>query len=415
MGINMQKLKIVFTYGLLLVLPFVIVTYSIAQEREEKKDNKLTTEARLSIFKAQTAMSEEKPEEALAILDKYLATQPPVVPPAVYELYAYIWLEKKDNEKALKYFKIMYEAEPDNAKVLKNLASLTFQVERYAEAAALFEKLYEIEEVTTLGGSLPYAAQAYMMAEDLVNSKRLFKKLVGLPGRIEAKWYEVLINICLEQDEMKEAEQYIIDLLRINPVQARYWKHLAQIRINREEWQAATSDLEISHRVEAPHSLNEWMTLGDLYRTAVNAPLMGARCYIEAYKENSVEKGYISISRTYQTAYRYDDAVKTLNEGIRKNPASTALLLEKGRVLYDARRYTEAIAALEECLKIDPRSGDAYFQIGLSAWTLKEWDRARTAFVQAKRLSEKYSTQCDSVIDLLDDLNEEKAEVMAAK
>ncbi|MBN1906362.1 MAG: tetratricopeptide repeat protein [Deltaproteobacteria bacterium] len=411
----MQKLKHVFIYGLLLVLPFAIISSSIAQEREGKKDDKLTTEARLTIFKAQTAMSEEKPEEALTILDKYLATQPDAVPPAVYELYAYIWLEKKDNEKALKYFRIMYEAEPDNAKVLKNLASLTFQVERYAEAAVLFEKLYEVEDATTPGGSLPYAVNAYMMAEDLVNSKRLLKKLVGLPGEIDAKWYEWLINICLEQDEMNEAEEYIIDLLRINPVQARYWKHLAQIRIKREEWQAATSDLEISYRVEAPHNLSEWIILGDLYRTTVNAPLMGARCYMEAYKENSAEKDYISISRTYEMAYRYDDAVRILNEGIRKNPASTALLLEKGRVLYDARRYTEAIAALEECLKIDPQSGDALFQIGLSAWTLREWDKARTAFVQAKRLSEKYSAQCDSVIDLLDDLNEEKAEVMATK
>ncbi len=412
----MQKLiKPIFTYCLLLVLPFVLVPYSIAQKREDKKDENLTTEARLVIFKAQTAMSEERLEEALAILDKYIATQPLVVPPAVYELYAYIWLEKKDHERARKYFKIMYEAEPDNAKALKNYASLTFQEELYAEAAALFEKLYEVEEATSPGGSLPYAVQAYMMAEDLDNSKRILEKLIGLPGKTEAKWYEVLINICLERDEMEEAEKYIIDLLRMNPVQARYWKYLAQIRMKREEWGAATSDLEISHRVEAPQNYKEWIVLGDLYRTAVNAPLMGARCYEEAYKENRDEKGYISVSRIYQMAYRYDDAVKILNEGIRKNPESTALLLEKGRILYDDRRYTEAIAILEECVKIDPQSGDAFFQIGLCAWTLKEWDTARTAFVQAKRFSERYASQCDSVIALLDDLNEEKAVVLATK
>ena len=142
-----------------------------------------------------------------------------------------------------------------------------------------------------------------------------------------------------------------IDFLRLNPVQAKYWKYLAQIRMKREEWQTAASDWEISHRVEAPKRQSEWMILGDLYTTAVNAPLIGARCYKEAYKDNSAEKGYLSISRVYQTAYRYDEAIKTLDKGIKKNPMSATLLLEKGRVLYEARRYKEAVAALKECVK----------------------------------------------------------------
>ena len=66
-------------------------------------------------------------------------------------------------------------------------------------------------------------------------------------------------------------------------------------------------------------------------------------------------------------------------------------------------------------MKKDPKSGDAYFQMGLAAWSLKEWDTARTAFVQARRLSERYSSQCNSVIALLDDLNKEKAELNASE
>ena len=410
-----QVLKRGFALGLMLFLMFVLMPFSMAQEKEGEKEEELTTEARLAIFKAQTAMSEENIDEALVILDEYIATQPPVVPLPVYELIAYIWLEKEDLEKARKYFKIIYNADPDDPKVLRNYASLTYQTERYAEAAVLFEQLYEVEEGTKPGGALPHAVQAYMLAEDLDNSKRVLERLVGLPSEPEAQWYEVLINICLEREEMKDAERYIIDFLRLNPVQARYWKYLSQIRMDREEWQTATSDLEISHRVEAPQRQSEWMILGDLYTTAVNAPLMGARCYRSAYKDNSAEKGYLSISRTYQTAYRYDEAIKTLDEGVKKNPMSATLLLEKGRILYEARRYKEAIATLKECVKIDPKSGEAYFQMGLAAWTVREWETARTAFVQAKRLSERYRSQCNSVIDLLDDLNDEMAEVKAAK
>lgn len=410
-----QVLKQGFAFNLMLFLMFVLVPFSMAQVKEREKEEGLTTRARLAIFKAQTAISEDNLDEALIILDEYIATQPPVVPLSVYELIAYIWLEKKDLEQARKYFKIMYNAQPDNPNVLRNYASLTYQTERYAEAALLFEKLYEVEDATKPGGLLPNAAQAYMQAEDLDNYKRVLERLVGLPGEPEAQWYQALIGICMERKEMRDAERYIIDFLRLNPVQAKYWKYLAQIRMDREDWQTATSDLEISHRVEAPKRQSEWMILGDLYTTAVNAPLMGARCYKEANKDNSTEKGYLSISRNYQTAYRYDEALETLDEGIKENPKSTALLLEKGRVLYVARRYRAAVATLKECVKTDPESGDAYFQMGLAAWTFKEWDTARTAFVQAKRLSKRYRSQCDSVIDLLDDLNDEKAEVKAAK
>lgn len=406
-------LKQGFVVVLVLLLMFGFSLPGIAQKKGGEE--KLSNQARLVIFKAQSAMSEEKPDEALEILNEYIATKPSVVPNQAYELIAYIWLEKEDFEKARKYFEIIHNVQPDDPKILKNYAILTSRVERYAEAAILFEQLYEIEETTKHGGTLPQAAQTYILAEDFDNAKRVLEKLVRLPGKPDAKWYEALISICLEREEDEDAERYIIDFLRMNPLQASYWKQLAHIRMKRDEWHIATSDMEISHRVEAPERQKDWMALGDLYARAVNAPLMGARCYKEAYKDNSDEKGYISISRVFQTAYRYDDAVMTLDEGIRKNPGSYALFLEKGQALYKARRYKEAIVALEECIKIDPKSGDAYFQMGLAAWTLKEWDMARTAFVQAKRLSDSYHSQCSSVIALLDDLNDEKAELKTEK
>lgn len=410
-----QALKQGFVFSMILFLIFIFIPFSTAKQKEENKEEKLSTEARLAVFKAQTAMSEKKLDEALEILEAYIATRPRVVPLRVHELMGYIWLEKEDMEKARKYFKIMYDAQPGDPKILKNYAILTLRTEQYAEAASLFEKLYEIEETTEPGGSLPQAVQAYILAEDFDNAKRILERLVALPGKPDARWYEALIGICIQKQEDVDAERYIIDFLRMNPVQAQYWKYLYQIRAKREEWPTATSDLEISYRVEAPKRQTDWRVLGDLYYRAVNAPLMGARCYKEAYRGDSDEKGYLSICRVYQTAYRFNDAIKTLDEGISKNPNSATLLFEKGRVLYKARRYKDAISALEECVKIDPKSGDAYFQMGLAAWNLKEWDTARTAFVQAKRFSDRYNAQCSSVIALLDDLNDERAELNAEK
>ncbi len=403
--------KHIFAVTVIIVLVMGFIPVSIAKESGSKEKEKLSTAARLAIYKAQAALSQEKQDDALNVLNEYLEEAPEDVPLRVYELIAHIWLERKDLKKAWENYKIMHDMEPDDPRVLKNYASLTYQTEQFKEAAVLFEQLYIIEEKTKPGGSLPLAANSYMLAEDLDNAKRVLEKLVALPGSPESQWYEVLINICIEKEQDKDAEKYTLDFLRVYPLQAKYWKLLSNLRMKKEEWKTAASDLEISHRVEIPERQKDWLVLGELYVRAVNAPLMGARCYKEAYRGDSDEKGYLDISRIYQRGYRYDEAVKVLDEGIMKNQKSSTLLFEKGRVLYEARRYKESVEALKDCVKAAPESGDAYFQMGLSAWTIKDWDTARTAFVKAEQLSEKYRVQCSSVISILDELNEEKAEV----
>ena len=233
-------------------------------------------------------------------------------------------------------------------------------------------------------------------------------RLLRLPGTPDPQWYRLIIEISYALEQMADVERYVLEFLTLDPLQSYYWSLLSQIRLDREDLMAGTSDLEIAYRIEAPRRQRQWGNLGELYRY-VSAPLMEARCYEEAYKGDNDPKGYIRIAKAYEDALSYDEAIKTLDEGIKKN-RSADLLFEKGMVLFHAVRFREAINAFKECVKLDRRRGEAYTFMGFAAWSLKSWDEARTAFSDASRIP-KYSAQAKSAMDALDSLIKLRDEV----
>jgi tetratricopeptide (TPR) repeat protein len=400
-------IKKVLHLGLILCLVFVFVPFAVAQE-EEKEEEKLPTDALKAMYEAQMLTQEDKYDEAIARLNEYLAKEPPDVPARVYMMLGNCWYAKENFEETRKAFEKAYEIDPTDIIVLKNYANMTYQTERFVDAAVLWEKLYEMEEPRK-PRTLYQAAGAYYQAEDLKNSKRVLERLLRLPGTPpDPQWYKLIIEISYALEQMADVERYILEFLKLDPFQSYYWTLLSQIRLDRNELTTGTSDMEIAYRIEAPKRQKQWGNLGELYRY-VRAPLMEARCYQEAYKGDDDPKGYIRIAKAYEDALRYDEAIKTLDEGIRKNP-SADLLFEKGQLLYRAARFKEAIEALKECVKLDRKRGDAYTIMGFSAWMLKDWDEARTAFANASRIP-KYKAQSNSYIEALKPLIEIRDEV----
>lgn len=396
------SMKRVFHLGLILCLMFVFIPFAVAQE-EEKEEEKLPTEALKALYEAQLLMNEDQPDAAIARINEYLATQPPDVPARVYMMLGNCWYSKENYEETRKAFEKAHETDPTDANALRNYAAMTYQTERFADAAVLFEKLYEIEDPSK-PRSLWNAASAFYQAEDLKNTKRVLERLLKLPGTPDPDWYKLIIDVCYGLEQMADVERYILEFLKINPLQSYYWSLLSQIRLDRSDLKKGTSDLEIAYRIEAPRRQNQWGNLGELYRY-VRAPLMEARSMEKAYKDNNEPKGFVRIAKAYENALRYDEALKTLNEGIKKNPNSADLLFEKGLLLYHAVRFREAIKAFRECVKLDRKRGEAYTLMGFAAWSLKNWDEARSAFADASRIP-KYRAQANSAMDSLDKLIE---------
>jgi tetratricopeptide (TPR) repeat protein len=56
---------------------------------------------------------------------------------------------------------------------------------------------------------------------------------------------------------------------------------------------------------------------------------------------------------------RFEDAIKSYEEGLRIKPNYGFLWHNKGSALYELRRFEEAIKSFDEVLKIDPQDTEA--------------------------------------------------------
>ncbi len=235
-----------------------------AQQAEREKVPKLPTEALKVLYEAQTLMDEEKWDEAMAILNAYLATRPPDVPAEVYMQIGNCWYYKENLEETRKAFEKAYEIDPSDVKVLANYANITYQTERFVEAAGLWEELYGMQDPPE-SKTLYQAAAAYYQGEDLRNSKSVMERLLRLPGTPDDEWYQLIIDLCFQLEYYAEAEGYILEFLEVKPYQSKYWRMLSQIRLDKNDTLSGARSLEMALSIQPPNNKNGWRILARLY------------------------------------------------------------------------------------------------------------------------------------------------------
>lgn len=423
-----HALGLVLVAGLLCTLPVSVVAQKVSDvhsrknEQERQQEDKaaergeeavatdesgeeLSREATKALFEAQEAMKKDDFAGGRKFLLDYLATQPETIPIVLYHMLGYSYSAEGNMEEARKIFKQGHEADPGDESLLLNYAIATWEVERFVEAAPLFEKIYAGREKKD-SKFLQQAAAAWYQAERFLEAKRVLKQMLALPEKPNPDWYQMIINICMELEQMDEAEGYVLEFLRFDPLKEDYWRLLAQFRLDEDDYRSAAGALEISYTVKSPDKKKSWEDLADLY-AYLNAPLKVAGSLEIALKgaKDSDEK-FLQLVEFYARAQRFKRAIAFIDKMIAEE-RTAKLLLEKGKVLYDAGRTKDAIEAWNACIEIDSRKGDCHILKGFGQWDLKDWDGARNTFEGALRI-DKYRLQAEDAIAVLEDLESVK-------
>lgn len=374
------------------------------EEEEEDTGPELTREAQVALVAAQDLYNVEKYAEARQPLYDYLDTQPEVIPEVLYLLLGQCWYLEENFEEARKVWKEGHEAYPESDDLFKQYAYMAYQAEKFLEAGTVFEQYYDFMEEKDIS-HLNNSALSFYFGEDLEEAKRIFKRLIDLPGDPETAWLDFVIQICFEQGDMDEAQENILMALDYYPLNVVYWQSLSDIRMEKEDYLGGTSALAIQYRIKPPEDKDSWKTLTDLYNY-LQVPLRVAKDLPKSFEDKVQEEEYIKVARAYANALRIEKAVSYLDDLISKNPTS-GLMLEKGRLLYNARMNKEAIKALDECIEFDPENGQAYLYKGFAAWDLEDWDTTRDAFEGALDVKD-YKEQAKNYLSFMDDLEEAK-------
>jgi beta-lactamase regulating signal transducer with metallopeptidase domain len=218
---------------MLLVTGFAFYTLTgFAQEKEVNSNetglfNELSDDAKVAMVKAQELYEVQDFTSARIPLLDYIAAKPDKIPVDVYLMLGYYWyidrniLKDKALDEALKVFEEGYDTYPDNSELMAYYAAVLYETGYFAEAAPLFEKLYE-----KYNKSIRYleaAYGAYYMAGNLDDAKRVLKELIGLPGNRfpKSQWILALYKIGITQGDMDDAknalQKYINEVKNPDP------------------------------------------------------------------------------------------------------------------------------------------------------------------------------------------------------
>jgi bla regulator protein BlaR1 len=184
------------------------VFFTLTGFAKEKQRQIPTHEAQVALDDADKLIQEQEDYGgAIKVLQDFLATQPEVIPKVLYMMLGQCWYAEENLEEAYKVHKEGYEAYPDDLKFLNNYGVMAYQTERYLETGRLFEKLYDFSEKKDIK-HLNWAAGAFYKGENLEEAKRIYKRMIDLPGEPEKEWLSNVMYICIELGNRDEAKVY---------------------------------------------------------------------------------------------------------------------------------------------------------------------------------------------------------------
>ena len=139
-------------------------------------------------------------------------------------------------------------------------------------------------------------------------------------------------------------------------------------------------------------------------------------CLEKLLKEPAVQGslGYLALAaQGYALLGRQQEAATAIADALKQKPGDYDLLLEQARIYQRSGHQIEAIQSFLEAARSKTPTPEILFQIGMSFFLLREYDRAARHFEQARKLDDKNDKAefMLGVIDVIKDSDEEGAKV----
>jgi tetratricopeptide (TPR) repeat protein len=372
----------------------------------EEEKPRLSRESQLALVEAQRAFEKKDLVTARKVILDYMATNPPVLEVDVYLMLGYFWYSDSKLDEAQKVFKEGYTKYPDNYDLLSYLASCLYENQKYEEAGPLLEKAYEKSTKKGEVKLLEAAAAAYYQIKKYDESIRIIRKIISISKDIKEPTYQMMIGLYLEQEKYDDAQKVVFEALDKFPLSVNLWQQLGLIRQAKDDYAGLAGALEIRNTIKPPEKPEQWKQTISIYQS-VNLPLRVARSIELSLKgENAKDADYIKIAEAYAKAMKTDKAINYLDTLIKKNQSS-ALMLKKAEILYNARRNKETIVACDEVIAKNPNEAAAYFMKGNAAWDMEDWDTMKAAFLKIQGNSD-YKAYAKNGLEFLVSLDEAK-------
>lgn len=412
--------------ALLLLIGLFFICTAAAAAASDPKD--LPLPARVVLSKINPWLVEKKYDQAIEKLLKFQArSKQPFKPgmedpkgyhhPEIYYTLGNCYLLKEKYETAAEAFGKAVKADETHTYAWLNLAKSRYELERYKEAGHAFGRGYETASEKN-PEHLYFSAAAYLMAEDYLQSIKIFERLLAvhlsavkpewkehfvhallsagqqrkaLPhirelariytGDKQIQWQEILLHQYVQLEMEEKALSYARILARSTPTLAKWWKALAHIQLNQNRYEEALCALTI-YSFLTPLSLEEKKLLADL-NLQLGIPVNAAPAYEACLEEKTDKKVLQHLVIAYRRLGRLEKAIQCL-DCFKAAKTDPDLIMLKGELLYALKKYDQAACVYRKAAKHNgSNAGRAWLMAGYAAWQIEDIAAGKAAFVKA--------------------------------
>jgi tetratricopeptide (TPR) repeat protein len=268
---------------------------------------------------------------------------------------------------------------PSNALILRNYAVISQEMGRFSQAARLFEQSYAhggSEELLYLAGAAWFEVQAYSRAA------RAVSRLINKTNKAKTNWVELLVYSLVRDKQWKQAERRVQSLIDRRTGDPELWQLLAHVRSQQGNILGAATALQLAYRLNEPGKM-KWRDLAGMY-AAAGVPLMAAKAMHKGLNQDPRSEDCWRLGRYYADALRIEKAVQWMDKAL-KQKDDPEWQMEKAHFLYAHGRYAQCREAALQAAGTGSEQGEAWMLAGYAAWQDQNWQKAKSAFVQAKK------------------------------
>ncbi len=388
---------------------------------------------------------EEKVDEAIKVLEKFRNKKEMVnIKIAEQKGYTHFYIDfmlgnyhlmDKQPDRAAWYYQSAVQKKKDLASGWLNLAKCRYDLNQMRPAGEAFLTGYQVSKPQK-SKHLYYSAICYLASEDYETAGSLFKQLFinhnrdiklewkegfiqtlfalenyaqALPyiealaaettGKKQKNWQEVLLHQYISLKMNLRSTAYAKWLTLTDTFEPKWWKALAHVHLQQEQYPEGLTALLISGFLSPP-SPKELKLIADLY-LMLEIPGEAVK-YYEGLLKTEMEVD--TIKKTvwgYRRLYAVKTALAWVEEGFMHDPQED-LLWMKADILFELNRFSEAATLFEKLSTTKQNPGKALLMIGYASWNTGELIIAKKAFEKAlaykaqKKYAQKALQQLDS-------------------
>lgn len=317
----------------------------------------------------------------------------------IWNLYGYAYYLLDDINKSKDYYERVVNEPDANAplrnRTLKQIAAICLSIEDFPCSLRYIKDWIALQE-TVGGDDLALLGSIYFYSEDFDNAIVNMEKAIDTRESIgeigKENWYSIQRSIYYQRNDFRKVIT-ILEKLVVHYPHVRYWRELGGMYAELEDSENQMNAFTLAHLqkglttqsqllglaymyigAEVPYKgaeiLSEAMEAGDVERTEKNLQLVGSAYYqarelakalpfMEAAAESgSGGESYGRLAGIYLDLERYDDAVRTGREALRRGGIRQRHLVQMavGTALFNQKKYDEALTAFRGLPREGPGS-----------------------------------------------------------